>query len=300
MTASTVILPDSTRLDLEQPYGHEIQMKQAGKFEATVVLSPINQRLHVLDFSGPDHAALVAELQRLALLNGFGKVWLKALASGERALVEAGFEIEARIPRYFKGEDAILLALFPLPERRLRPAEAEEEAALKKATNGPPKGSPPPLPEGYRTALFTAGDAPALTRLYAEVFPTYPFPITDPAYLIRTAETNIAYRLVWNAEEKLVAAASAETSPTNLNAEMTDFAALPSERGKGLALHLLFRLEDDARERFGTQCFYTIARAAAPGMVRTFHHAGYVHSGTLVNNCSIAGGFETMLVLHRP
>jgi len=300
MAKFEVILPDSSTLQLDSPYGHQVPMAQEGKFQANVVLSPINQRIQVKDHTAVDYGAFVEELARVALLNGYGKVWIKARASEEADLVGAGFEVEARIPGFFSGEDATLLALFPLPERRHRPKLADEEQALAKATSGPPRGSAPPLPEGYRTALFNPQDASALAALYGEVFPTYPFPITDPSYLIQTAESHVAYRLIWNEKGELVAAASAEANPDLHNAEMTDFAALPSERGKGLALRLLFQLHEDAKKRFGTECFYTIARAAAPGMLRTFHHAGYVYSGALVNNCSIAGGFETMLVFHRP
>jgi putative beta-lysine N-acetyltransferase len=193
------------------------------------------------------------------------------------------------------------MALFTDPVRRERPSRAEEETILAGAFAGPAGTKQVhDLPEGYRTALFTEGDAPALAALYKEVFPTYPYPIDDPAYLVETARSHIVYRLVWNQEGRLVAAASAETNPKLRNAEMTDFASLPSERGKGLAQYLLRVLEQDARDRFDIRCFYTIARALSFGILRTFHHAGYVLTGTLVNNCNIAGKFETMHLLCRP
>jgi putative beta-lysine N-acetyltransferase len=300
MTVASVILPDSTPVSLESPYGYETVLERPGHFRSTVILSPINQRIQVLDYEASDLGAFAAELLRVANLNGYGKIWLKARRREEAGLNAVGFESEAYIPRYFKGEDAVIMAMYPRPERRIRPNLAEEEKALAEATAGPPKRTAPALPPGYVSSLFKVSDATDLASLYEQVFPTYPYPISDPAYLIRTAATHIAYRLIRNPQGLVVAAASAETNPAYQTAEMTDFAALPSERGKGLALSLLLNLEVDAQQRFGTQCFYTVARAAAPGMLRTFHHGGYVPSGTLVNNCSIAGGFETMLVFHKP
>jgi putative beta-lysine N-acetyltransferase len=287
-------------VSLESPYGHETVIEQSGQFRATVILSPINERIQVLEYHAQDLEAFSRELVRVANLNGYGKIWLKARQREEAGLNRAGFESEAHIPRFFKGEDAVIVAQYPRPERRVRSNHEEEVKALAEAISGLPKRIAPALPAGYESSLFKESDASDLARLYEEVFPTYPFPISDPAYLIKTARTHIAYRIIRDAEGRVVAAASAETNPAYRNAEMTDFAALPSQRGKGLALSLLLSLEEDARNRFGTECFYTIARAAAPGMLRTFHHAGYVYSGALVNNCSIAGGFETMLVFHRP
>ena len=61
----------------------------------------------------------------------------------------------------------------------------------------------------------TAGphDADEIARLYAKVFASYPFPITDPEYIISTMKTNVVYRIVRDGEGALVAAASAETMP---------------------------------------------------------------------------------------
>ena len=63
----------------------------------------------------------------------------------------------------------------------------------------------------------------------------------------------------------------------------------------GLAQHLLSALEQDTAER---RIFnlYTIARARSAGMNRVFFNGGYAWSGTLVNNCHIAGQFEDMHV----
>ena len=76
----------------------------------------------------------------------------------------------------------------------------------------------------------------------------------------------------------------------------TDFATLPSQRGPGLAQHILAALEDDMAEREILN-LYTIARARSAGMNRVFHNRDYEWTGTLVNNCHIAGQFEDMHVV---
>ena len=141
----------------------------------------------------------------------------------------------------------------------------------------------------------TPGDADDLAGLYARVFASYPFPITEPDYLVSTMETNVVYRIVRNPAGKIVAAASAEIDLEHHNAEMTDFATLPETRGLGLAQHLLSALEDDMAERRICN-LYTIARARSAGMNRVFFNHDYSWTGTLVNNCHIAGGFEDMHV----
>ena len=54
-------------------------------------------------------------------------------------------------------------------------------------------------------------------------------------------------------------------------------------------------IEDDM-EDLGIPNLYTIARARSAGMNRVFHNRGYGRTGTLVNNCHIAGRFEDMHV----
>jgi beta-lysine N6-acetyltransferase len=108
----------------------------------------------------------------------------------------------------------------------------------------------------------------------------------------------VVYRIVRDGDGAVVAAASAETDPEHHNAEMTDFATLPDQRGLGLAQHILDALEADMAER-GIPNLYTIARARSAGMNRVFHNRGYAWTGTLVNNCHIAGRFEDMHVWCR-
>jgi len=79
---------------------------------------------------------------------------------------------------------------------------------------------------------------------------------------------------------------------------MTDFATLPSHRGRGIATHLLGVMDTHAREA-GVRVAYTIARACSFGMNITFGRRGYRYAGTLVNNTQIAGSIESMNVWYK-
>lgn len=301
MTAWKVKLDTEREVTLTTPFGHQHSLAEPGAYRATVILSPINQRVQVLSFEGPEYEALAAALNEMAEINGYGKIWMKAPASAESELARVGYEVEGRIPGFFNGsQDALSMARFVTAERRHRPTKDEEDDILAGALAGEMGNkSPRDLPAGYSTSIFQETDAEDLAALYSEVFPTYPYPIDDPEYLCRTARTHVVYRLVRNGGGQLVAAASAETFPKEFAAEMTDFASLPSERGKGLAQFLLRALETDAASRFGIKTNFTIARALSFGMLRTFHNCGYALTGTLVNNCNIAGKFETMHIMTK-
>ena len=79
---------------------------------------------------------------------------------------------------------------------------------------------------------------------------------------------------------------------------MTDFAVLPSERGKKLAMRLL-QVMEDFLSAYKFRSFYTIARLKSLSMNKTFRNNGYRYSGTLINNTQIAGNIESMNVWYK-
>ncbi len=262
-------------------------------FEARVLFSPLNQRIQVLAYEAHHTEALVKSLGNTAREANFGKVFLKAPTHERARFEEAGMVAEATINGYFAGQPAVVMSLF-LDEDRLHRPQAEEEGAILASIRSKPKPAlPPAMPAGHTISLATTTDADDLAGLYGRVFASYPFPITDPNYLISTMETHVVYRIVRNSAGKLVAAASAEIDLEHHNAEMTDFATLPETRGLGLAQYLLSALERNMTQR-GIGNLYTIARARSAGMNRVFFNCGYSWTGTLANNCHIAGGFEDM------
>ncbi len=271
------------------------QRVKAVDFTAEMVVSDFNQRIQVLSYETRDPGSMVDQLAIEARRRGFGKLFLKAPVFDRVDLENVGMVREAAIKGYFCGEPADVMALYLDSDRMKRPYESEQEEIIESITARPADASIPDLPSGYWMATAAQNDANDLAKLYATVFASYPFPITDPAYLISTMKTHVVYRIVRDGEGSLVAAASAEICRRHRNAEMTDFATLPSQRGLGLAQHLLAALEDDMLEA-AIPNLYTIARARSAGMNRVFYNRGYEMTGTLVNNCHIAGRFEDMHV----
>lgn len=202
---------------------------------------------------------------------------------------------EATISGYFSGQPAVAMSLYLNDDRMEQPFKSEQAEILQAISSRPPDPSVPELPEGYCMAIARADDIEELASLYRSVFDSYPFPITDADYLMSTMNSHVVYRVVRDTEGVVVAAASAETCRRHRNAEMTDFATLPSQRGLGLAQHILAALEDDMAVR-SIPNLYTIARARSVGMNRVFYNRGYTMTGTLVNNCHISGQFEDMHV----
>jgi putative beta-lysine N-acetyltransferase len=268
---------------------------QGDGFVADVLVSDLNARVEVRSYRAEDPTAMATALQRRAVEADVEKVFIKARSSHQQALEAAGMCAEATIDGYFDGRPAVVLSRFFSDNRRRQPAAREQEEILAEINARKADLSLGPMPEGYLLVRARHEDAVDLGELYGNVFRSYPFPIDDPEYLLSTMRANVVYRLVRDAQGMLVAAASADIDARHRNAEMTDFATLPEQRGTGLAQHLLAALEDDM-EDLEIPNLYTIARARSAGMNRVFYNRGYRRTGTLVNNCHIAGRFEDMHV----
>jgi len=264
-------------------------------FDAKILLSPLNQRIQVLDYESNNAESLVKTLENGASDADFGKVFLKAPVHERPEFEEAGMVAEATINGYFAGQPAVVMSLFLDDERMQRPFAEEEESILAAIRSKPTTTQPTETPDGHTMSRATTADADDLAGLYDRVFASYPFPITEPDYLASTMKSHVVYRIVRNEAGDIVAAASAEMDLERRNAEMTDFATLPETRGLGLAQLLLSALEHDMARR-GIGNLYTVARARSAGMNRVFFNNDYSWTGTLVNNCHIAGGFEDMHV----
>ena len=262
-------------------------------FRAKVYFSPLNQRIQVLEYEARAPHSMVKSLGAGAREAGFGKVFLKAPPDEQPGFEAAGMVKEGTITGYFCGQPAVVMSLF-LDEKRRQSRCAEDQAEiLRKIQERPADDSVAELPRDYRMSRAQPTDSFELAAVYGRVFASYPFPITDPEYLEQTMRTNVVYRIIRDGGGEIVAAASAEIDAEHHNAEMTDFATLPDQRGLGLAQHILAALEEDMAE-CGIPNLYTIARARSGGMNRVFYNRGYTWSGTLVNNCHIAGQFEDM------
>ncbi|MBN2417593.1 putative beta-lysine N-acetyltransferase [bacterium] len=259
-----------------------------------------NNRAYLMKLHPSDYSTMPEQLERLAREQGYTKIFTKIPVAARDYFKRKQYVREAMIPEYYRNGDKALFFSKFLDDDRSTPAGRERELIrknLKLAEEKADEDPPAELPAGYTMRPLGDRDAPALAGLYRDVFPSYPFPIHDPDYLIRTMESHIYYFGVFRGAD-LIAAASSETDPANGSVEMTDFATLPAERGHGLASHLLTLMEEEILRK-GITCHYTIARAFSAGMNITFAKAGYAFSGTLVNNTDIFGRIESMNVWHK-
>jgi putative beta-lysine N-acetyltransferase len=264
---------------------------------ATIQHGPRNRRIYVMKLGRADPAALTRKLEALAEREGYTKVFAKVPARHRQTFARAGYEVEAEVPGYYPDDGGLFLGRYLEPDRAIDPHA--DETARNLAIAHSKVGAPlPDLPASVTLRPATPADADAMAEVYREVFPSYPFPIDDPAYLRDTMATHVRYMLAHD-DGALVAIASAEQDLAAGAAEMTDFATLPSQRGRGLAGHLLRALEARARD-WGIRLAYTIARAYSVGMNVTFARLGYTFAGTLTNNTDIFGAIESMNVWYHP
>lgn len=277
---------------------------EENNFKLEAFISHHNKRIRIIDYKGPEIDKALDRLNGIASKHNFAtKIFAKVRPSDTEAFLKKGFEQEAVIKGYFNGRNAHIMSKFCTDKRRtIEPVVMEKEKQVKSILEEtvPVLNPSPELPKGYTFKIAQHDeDFAQLAQLYKKVFESYPFAIYDPDYLKETAETHIIYGLIFNNKGKLTAAASAETTPDYKNAEMTDFATLPQERGKGLAFYLLYHLEEEAKNR-GIKYFYTIARSRSIGMNRVFKKAGYKQTGKLKKNCNICGSLENMTVWCKP
>ncbi len=263
---------------------------------STVQHGPLNRRIYLMKLHPGDAARIIPELSRLARKHGYGKILAKVPESSCEPFQNAGYCTEARIPGLFKNGDAgLFLSLFvnPLREEERRPGPVERSTSAVAAASFDPVD--PPVPGEIEEC--EASDALEMSRLYREVFATYPFPIHDPAFLARAMEADTRFFCRREAG-RIVGLGSCEMDPENGAVEMTDFAVAPDCRGKGLAGRLLAHMES-AMARRRMRIAYTIARGASPAMNITFKKSGYRFAGALRNNTHIGGRIESMWVWYK-
>ncbi len=202
---------------------------------------------------------------------------------------------EATIDGYFAGQPAVVMSLFLDQERLHRPHAEEEESILASIRSKPHDDTSSGAPE---RSHHVAGQACRRRRPRRIVWPgirqlSLSHPRPGLSRLDHGKQRGLSNRAKPGREDRRGGIGG--DGSEHRNAEMTDFATLPETRGLGLAQHLLSALENDMVER-GIYNLYTIARARSAGMNRVFFNGGYSWTGTLVNNCHIAGDFEDMHV----
>jgi putative beta-lysine N-acetyltransferase len=257
-----------------------------------------SNRAYLMSLAPDDLPGIVDYLDRLAITRGYSKIFAKIPAAAKKSFIRNGYESEAAIPDFFRGEGkALFMGKYFSPERMQEKNPEIVEQTLELAHDKPPLAGAPTLEPHLNCRQMQPEDTPEMAELYRQVFASYPFPIHNTAYLQQTMQTNVIYFGIWE-EDALIALASAEIDSSGENAEMTDFATRSDCRGRGLANYLLAQAEATA-ENLGIKTAYTIARAYSPGMNITFARNGYTFSGTLTHNTQISGKLESMNVWYK-
>ena len=257
-----------------------------------------NDRIYLMKLHKNDYVTIPPTLNKLANENKYSKILAKVPLSAKEKFIKSGYEIEAKIPAFFKGEEEVVFLSKYLTKERKFVTDKNKlvsivDYCLKKASKSEEKE----LEKDFSIRQMTGKDAPHMVELYKKVFESYPFPIFDENYIQKTMKSHINYFGAFYGD-KLAALSSSEMDLENLNTEMTDFATLPKYRGKNLSYHLLKEMEKAAIKK-GIKTFYTIARAKAVGMNMTFAQNNYDFVGSLMNNTHICGELETMNVWYK-
>jgi putative beta-lysine N-acetyltransferase len=258
---------------------------------------PYNDRVYLMHLAADATADFPDQLVALAEKKGYSKIFAKVPEYAAADFLATGFQEEASIPGFFAGQEAALFLCRYLQEERRKERDAAAMEELLRLAETKQGSSIPALAACFRVRRCTEADTEAMAAIYQQVFPSYPFPISEPAYLLETMRSHVAYFGVETAG-KLIALGSAERDSKAANAEITDFATLPEWTGNSLALHLLQHMEQHLRQEQIITA-YTIARAMSPGMNITFAKAAYQFAGRLKNNTNISGSIESMNVWHK-
>ncbi|WP_321346195.1 putative beta-lysine N-acetyltransferase [uncultured Draconibacterium sp.] len=261
----------------------------------------LNKRVYLMKLDSTDcPSTIIQNINKLARENKYTKIFCKIPASAAPLFLANGFLPEAQIPAFYNSEEAAFFVSKFLSSDRLLEIETDRLSDLSKLLNEQKSmsmGAKSTRTEGITLRRLDKADYEQITEIYREVFVTYPFPIYNPGFILKSIEDGTQY---YGAEidGKLVALASAEIDKKGKNAEMTDFATLPQFRGRSLAVLLLGEIEKAMKVQ-GITTLYTIARLNSVGMNKTFLKMNYCYSGTLIKNTHIAGKIESMNVLYK-
>jgi putative beta-lysine N-acetyltransferase len=258
-----------------------------------------NDRIYLMKYASEDIEDIFIKFDILIQKNKYSKIFAKVSFEHEHLFKLNGFVREAVIPNYYKTDACSFMGKYLSFERKsiLDDDRVIIKDVLKCAKSKSNQFGGPKLNEEDELRTLSESDAKELSLLYKKVFESYPFPIFNSDYILKTMREHVLYFGIYN-KDKLIAASSAEFDLDTKSVEMTDFATLPDYRGRKLALGLLASMELEMHKR-NIQICYTIARSLSYGMNISFSKAGYHYGGTLANNTNISGRIESMNVWYK-
>jgi ribosomal protein S18 acetylase RimI-like enzyme len=301
---------------------------------------------HLLSDAHDDESTVqscVEYTTQLAIKNHYSKVIVKAPRWAASVVSKMGLVASAVIPKYYAETASSFAALSSGTEQN----GDEDDAIFFTAflVNGalvcPPMKmelSPPPekisaASDSLNAAAMSSSiriqecsNPKRIAGLLRKCFITYPFPCFHESYVSdQMTSRSAVYFIAVSAssiaqsagtaqgeleEDEDIGCSSVEIDLKNRAVEMTDFAVLPSQRGRGVASMLLDYMErivasgilhensvgQDGPASVPIRTAFSIARATVPAVNNIFRRAGYVFGGVLAKNTNIGGGLEDMVI----
>lgn len=257
----------------------------------------LNNRIYLIKLGKKDCPGIFESLRHLAREKGYTKIFAKVPQWAAPLFFADGYMTEAVIPAFYKGEEAAFFLAKYLDSDRLMNIENQSLGELSELLRVAQRKENLPLNRSLEIRELETSDVEQITDLYRKVFLSYPFPIHNPGYILKTMKENVRYFGV-SKKGKLIAQASAEIDRKGANAEMTDFATDPDFRGQKLGQFLLERMEKEMK-KLNISTLYTIARLNSIPMNKVFLKHQYQYAGTLLRNTNISGSIESMNVYYK-
>ncbi len=256
-----------------------------------------NNRIYLMKLDPTETNQVLDRLQSIASKNRYDRIIAKIPKRAVKPFSQSGFKQEAEIPAFYSGlKSAVFMAKNLNPERAVEKDQNQREKVLNIALDCT-ECRPTSYSNNYQMRKTGSENVEQITALYQKVFKTYPFPIIEEDYILKTMDTNVRYFAFFDGE-KIISIASTEMDKGSRNVEMTDFATDPDYRRNGLASRLLFNMER-IMIIDGFLTAYTICRAKSYGMNLVFAKNSYSYGGTLINNTNISGQIESMNIWHK-
>ncbi len=259
-----------------------------------------NDRVYIMKILDENFKEVIKKAEDLAKENKYGKIFAKVPFSMGEEFEKRDFILEGTIPEFFaSNQECLFYSKYFSNERYEDNFEDEHEECLRKAFNSTAKLNEERTFEENEIEVVVAEkeNAKDIASLLENVFPTYPFPVFDKDYILKTMDDNVKYYCYYDGNI-LAGVSSSEKDSYNKNAEMTDFAVREEYRGKGIPKALLRAMEKDLKEE-EYRILYTIARAGNPGINILFARESYIFSGKVVNNTNISGNIESMNLWYK-
>lgn len=257
-----------------------------------------NNRVYVMRLASEDIPDIIRYADNLAQKEGYTKIFVKVPESSVETFADDGYVTEATVPFFYNGEEsAVFMGKYLDPVRKEVRDDTVAANVLSDAFSHVGERPVHGLPDGFSLMHAHAGDAADIAGLYQTIFSTYPFPITDPAFIRESMQNTTRYFII-RKSHLLAAVASCEIDVANRNIEVTDFATAPLFRGRGFASLLLQAMESGMKKE-GIGLAFTICRATFGPINTVFAGAGYQFGGQLPNNTNICGSIESMNVWYK-